>query len=171
MTEKERILNNNNGEIPDGAYDIVRIKGITNPADELATFKHTITAFLDNKNLHEEDAKWNTLLPRKIVRFTEQLEEDDYHKDDLISHIPSMIDGLKDIRDWEWYSSKLTNDGFEVIMKGIFRYIFRPLLHHQGIPHKSIYVEREGVEYPTKSVIDVLTYKTFNAVTFELKKK
>jgi hypothetical protein len=48
MTEKQRIASNNNGEAPYSAYDIVRIKGIANPADELATFK-----FLDFRETTE----------------------------------------------------------------------------------------------------------------------
>jgi len=171
MTEKERIAQNNNGELPEGGYDILRIKGISNASAELATFKQTITAFLDNKHLDEEDPKWKTLLPKKIVEFTEQLEEEDYHKDDLVSHIPAMIDALKDIREWEWYSSKLFSDGFEIIMKGIFRGIFIPIIHHQGIPHSNIFIERNGKVFATKVLADVLSYKTFDPVTFKLKKK
>lgn len=171
MTEKERILSNNNGEIPNTEYDIIIVRGISNPKDELNTFKETIIAFLDNKDLNEESSKWEKILPKKIVEFTNQLEEDDYHKDDLLSHIPAMIDGLKRLREWEWFSSKLTQDGFEIIMEGIFRGIFLPILHHQGIPHKSLFIVRNSKEFPTKAIKDVLSYKTFNPKTFKLKKK
>jgi len=169
MTEVERIKNNNNLEIPIEPYDVLRVKRISNPASELEIFKNTIIVFLENQDLDEEDKQWESLLPKSIVAFTDQLTDEDYHKDDLISHIPSMIDNLKEIRDWEWYSSKLTDDGFEVIMSGIFRGIFLPMLHHQGIPHKSLFIERDGIEYPTKALTDVLTYKTWNPETLELK--
>ena len=169
MTELDRIKQNNNLEIPDGEFDILRIKNISNPKAELDIFKEIITTFLENQDLDEEDSEWESLLPKSIVAFTDQLTEEDYHKDDLISHIPAMLDGLKRLRKWEWYSSKLTEDGFEVIMKGIFRGIFLPILHHQGIPHRSLFIERDGKEYPTKAVIDVLTYKTWNPETLELK--
>jgi hypothetical protein len=171
MTEKQRIQNNNNGEVPDGAFDIVRALNINNPLDELNTFKQTILAILENPHLDEEDPQWNLLLPKKLVRFTDQLEEDDYHKDDLISHIPTMIYKIREIREWEWYSSKLTGTGFEIYMKGIFRGTFLPLLHHQGIPHTSMFIERNGIEYPTKALIDVMTYKSFDPISFELRKK
>jgi hypothetical protein len=170
MTEKDRILNNNNGEMPEGPYSIVRVKEISNPSLELDTFKQTMIAFLDNHNLNEEDIRWNAILPRKLVRFTEQLEEEDYHNDDIISHIPTMIYKLRDIREWEWYSSKLISNGFEVIIKNRFWGIFLPLLHHQGIPHKCLFIEKEGKEYPTRAITDVLTYKSFDPVTYELKK-
>ena len=171
MTEKERIITNNNGELPIGEYDIVIVRGITNPQAELHTFKETILAFLENKNLNDESPAWENLLPKQLVAFTNQLEEEDYHKDDLITHICPMIYDLQNIREWEWYSSKLGNTSFEVIMKGMFRYIFRPILHHQGIPHANIFVVRNGKEYPTKSIIDVLTYKTFDPISFKLTHK
>lgn len=172
MSEKERILNNKEGELPNTAtYDIISVRGVVNPEDELNTFKQTIIAFLDNKDLKEESSKWEKLLPKKLVEFTNQLEEDDYHKDDLLSHIPAMIDSLKRLREWEWYSSKLTPNGFEVVMEGMFRGIFLPVLHHQGLPHKSLFITRNGREYPTRAITDVLSYKTFDPKTLKLKKK
>jgi hypothetical protein len=171
MTEKERILNNNKGEMPGDTYSIVRVRGVENPAAELATFKETMIAFLDNSRLDDDDSRWNKLLPQKLIKFTRQLEEDDYHKDELISHIPAMLDNLKTIRKWVWYSSRVTGNGFDVIVTGRFRMIFLPLLHHQGIPHGSLFIEYDGVEYPTRANTDVLTYKTFNPVSFEMKKK
>jgi len=42
MTEKDRILNNNSGQIPDGFYSIVKVKNVSNPVEELNTFKQTI---------------------------------------------------------------------------------------------------------------------------------
>lgn len=168
MTEKERVSNNNNGELPQGDYDIVKVKGIPNPEDELNTFKQTVITFLDNKTLDAEDPKWEELLPEKLVKFTNQLEEENYH-DQVLSNIPNIIDGLQDIRKWEWYSSKLLPDGFEVVMKGIFRAIFQPIIHHQGIPQKSISTIREGKEYPIiRSGIDVLLYRNWNPETYEL---
>lgn len=172
MTEKERILNYNQGELPDTAlYDIISVRGVSNSEEDLETFKQTIIAFLDNKHLKTESSEWEKILPKKLVQFTNQLEKDDYHKDDLLSHIPAMIDGLKRLRQWEWYSSKLTANGFEVVMKGIFRGIFLPILHHQGLPHISLFITRNGREYPTKAITDVLTYKTFDPITLKLRVK
>ena len=129
---------------------------------ELKTFKQTVTTFIENKDLNSRDPKWNELLPEKIIKFIDQLEEYDYHKDDMISSVPSMIYKLQTVREWEWYSSKLTNDGFEVYIIGIFRTIFLPLLHHQGIPHSNLFIESEGKEYPTRALTDVLTYRKWD---------
>lgn len=169
MTEKEQILNNNNGEIPKGVYDIVRIKNIPNPEQELSTFKQTVIAFLDNKHLKPKDKKWEELLPKPLVQFTNQLKEEDFHKDDLISSIGTNIVTLQEVKDWEWYSSKLTKNGFEVYMKGMFRGIFLPMIHQQGIPHTSLFIEREGKEYPTRALTDVLTYRKWDPNTLKLK--
>lgn len=169
MTEKEQILNNNNGEIPTGEYDIIRIKNIPNPEQELNIFKQTVIAFLDNKNLDVKDPKWNELLPKALVQFTNQLKEEDFHKDDIITAIPNILNKLKKVKEWEWYSSKLTNNGFDIYMKGMFRGIFLPIIHQQGIPHSSLFIVSEEKEYATRALTDVLTYRKWNPDTLELK--
>jgi len=171
MTEIDRIQNNINGEIPDGKYDVLQIKSIDNPEQELETFKQSVTIILQNIDLNEEDSEWESLLPEQLVSFTNQLAEYDYYKDELISHITPMIYKMKKVKKWEWYSSKLTENGFDVIMKGIFRGIFIPLIHHQGIPHSSIVIIRGGEEYPIiRSGIDVLKYRKWNPETLVLSK-
>ena len=56
MTELERIENNIQGELPiDNNYEIIKIKGVQNPKDELNTFKTFIKVFLENRNLNDED--------------------------------------------------------------------------------------------------------------------
>lgn len=171
MTEKERILKNNNGEIPQGAYDIVRVKNIPNPEQELNTFKQTIIAFLENKNLKPEDKKWEELLPKPLVEFTNQLKDNDFHKDDILYSIGSIVNKLQDddVKEWEWYSSKITKNGFEVYIVGEFLSIFLPMIHQQGIPHTSLFIVSEGKEYPTRALTDVLTYRKWNPETLELK--
>lgn len=173
MTELERIENNIQGELPeDNVYEIIKIKGVQNPEDELNTFKSFIKTFLENKHLDRKDLKWNELLPQKVIKFTEQLKEEDYF-DELVSHISLMINDLKRVREWEWYSSKLTDDGFEVVVNGIFRGVFLPIIHHQGIPHKSIffYTPERGEFSLNKdnNGKDVLSYRTWNPETYELK--
>ncbi|CAD7802294.1 hypothetical protein CHRY9390_00907 [Chryseobacterium aquaeductus] len=169
MTEKEQILNNNNGEIPKGTYDIVRIKNIPNPEQELNTFKQTVIAFLENQKLKPENPKWEKLLPKPLVEFTDQLKEEDFHKDDLISSIGTIIVTLQEVKDWEWYSSKLTENGFDVYIKGEFYGIFLPIIHQQGIPHTSLYIVSDGKEYPTRALTDVLTYRKWDPNTLKLK--
>lgn len=169
MTELERIENNINGEQAPEIYTVLRVKNINNPEEELNTFKETISVIIRNKHLDWKDPKWYELFPEKVVKFTKQLKKIDYHKDDLISHIPSMVDKVKDVRKWEWYSSKLNDGGFEVFFIGNFRGIFIPIVHHQGIPHANIFTEEDGVEYPTRALTDVLTYRKWNPDTYELK--
>lgn len=173
MTEIERIKNNINGELPKGEYSFLIVQDIPNPKHELEIFKQTMLAFLENKELDEEDPKWEKLLPKQLVAFTNQLEEEDYHKDDLITHIPNMIRWLREIKEWEWYSSTMleNDEGFEVIFTGELHITAHPLLHHQGIPHASIFVEKNGELYATKALTDVLTYKKFDPVTMKLTKK
>ncbi|WP_128330258.1 hypothetical protein [Apibacter sp. HY039] len=127
---------------------------------------------MENKNLSAESLKWEKLLPRKLVEFTNQLENSDY-RDELVTGIFNIINRLQSIREWEWYSSRITDHGFEVVTKGYFNGLFIPLVHQLGIPHSSIFIYRPGKkEYPIiRSGTDVMTYKTFDPITFELKKK
>jgi hypothetical protein len=173
MTEIERIKKNTNGELPKGEYGFIIVQDMPNPKHELEIFKQTILAILENISLHEENPKWEKLLPKQLVEFTNQLEEEDYHKDDLISHIPAMINSFKNFREWEWYSSTMleNDEGFEVIVTGVLDTIALPLLHHQGIPFTSIFLEENDKLYPTRYITDVLTYKTFDTKTLELKRK
>jgi hypothetical protein len=169
MTEKERILKNNKGELPDGAYDIVRVIDIQDSKECLQTFKEFVITYLENKNLEPEDETWEKILPKRITKF---IEQHDYIKDDFITHICPIIEQLKEVRDWEWYSSKLMDNGFEVVMKGEFYGIFLPILHHMGIPHKSMFIVHDGHVYDvSRAGTDVMTYKTFDPKTFELKRK
>lgn len=172
MTEIERIHNNVNGELPkEGKYKYIIIQNISNGEHELEIFKKSIIVFLENQHLHEEDPKWENLLPKAVVSFTKQLEEKDYHNDDLVSHIPSIINGLRKLREWEWYSSQLFEDGgFEVVVKGnLIGIATLNLLHHQGLPHKAIYTGTDKEIYPVKALTDVLTYKKWDSKTLKLK--
>ncbi|MDR6968501.1 hypothetical protein J2X31_002524 [Flavobacterium arsenatis] len=173
MTEIERIKKNIDGELPKGKYGIIIVQDMPNPKHELEIFKQTILAILENISLHEENSKWEKLLPKQLVEFTNQLEEEDYHKDDLISHIPNMIRHFREQRKWEWFSSTMleNDEGFEVIVIGNLDTIALPLLHHQGIPFTSIFLEENDKLYPTRYITDVLTYKTFDTKTLKLKKK
>ena len=43
------------------------------------------------------------------------------------------------------------------------------LLHHQGIPHKSLFIGGDDYKNPTRALTDVLSYRTWNPETLELK--
>jgi len=171
MNEIENIQQNINGEIPNEPYEIVRIKNVKNPSQMLSVIIESVTTILENIDLDAEDEKWYEILPETIVKFTEQIEEEDYYRDDFLKNIPSIIDDFqsKNRKKWVWYSSKLTDNGFEIFMLGIFRPIHIPFYHHHGIAQSSIFVESEGVEYRTNALEGVLSYKTWNPDTLELK--
>lgn len=168
MTEIERINQNINGEVPSEKYDIIYVREINNAENKLTIFKQTVLTFIDNKDLDIHDELWNELLPEIIVKFTSQLNEIDFGIDDLLVEIPTIIYRMQKVKEWEWFSSKLNEDGFEVYMKGIFRGIFLPLLHQQGIPVENIFIERDSIEYPTRIVRDVLSYRKWDAETMIL---
>ncbi len=170
MTEIERIETNINGELPSKDYEFIIVENIKEPEKALEIYKQSMLAILKNKDLHEEDIKWGKLLPKEVVAFTNQLEEEDY-KDELLSHIPAMVHSVVNIKDWEWYSSQLYEDGFEVIILGRdVGGVSMRLLHHQGIPHTSLALGDDTTKSEmTGSGRDVLSYKTWNAETLELK--
>jgi hypothetical protein len=172
MTEIERIINNINGEFPKENYRYIIVENIDNPEEALEIFKQSILAILKNKHIAWDNVKWEKLLPKEVVAFTNQLEADDY-KDELLSQIPNMVYKIIEVRDWEWYSSQLYEDGFEIVILGndaggtALR-----LLHHQGIPHASMASGDDTTKYNIiRSGLDVLTYKKWNPETLELKKR
>ena len=125
---------------------------------------------LENKHVAWDDPKWEELFPKEVVAFTNQLEDDDY-KDELLSHISHFVDGILDVRNWQWYSSQLYDDGFEVVILGRdIGGIALRLLHHQGIPHSSLASGDDKTKFNVIwSGLDVLTYKKWNSKTLELK--
>lgn len=163
MTEIERIQQNTNGEVPSGKYDILRVEDLSNPEEVLEIFKKCIVVFLENKDLDSENEKWEKLLPHEIVSFIGQLNDDDYSNDDLLSDIDLIIHHLQVRKEWEWYSSKLYKEGFEVFFEGIFRGSFVELIHCQGIPINKITIESNGVVYPLSNMVykDITSYKSF----------
>ncbi|WP_442264920.1 hypothetical protein ACSIGC_11255 [Tenacibaculum sp. ZS6-P6] len=170
MNEIERIESNINGELPEGiGYRYIIVENIKEPERALETYKQSMLMILKNKDLHEEDPKWEQLLPKEVVAFTNQLEEDDY-RDELLSHIPNMVRRVLTIRDWEWYSSQLYEDGFEIIILGRdIGAIAYELLHHQGIPHSSLASgDDETIIRISRAGRDVLSYKTWNSDTLKL---
>lgn len=166
MNEIERIKKNINGETPSGKYDILRIEDIDNAQQVLENFKKSIITILENQYLSYENKKWNDLLPKEIVEVVEQFNSEDYKNDDLLTSINMMVDDVldPDIKDWQWYSSKLFRDGFVVYFEGIFRGPFVNFVrfHKPGIPLNKITIERNGIVYPVKVYKDVMSYRRFD---------
>lgn len=172
MTEIERINNYNKGELPKEDYRYIIVENIDNPEKALSIFKQTMLMILENKHIAWDSPKWEELFPKEVVAFTNQLEEKDY-KDQLLSHLSHFVNDVLDVREWQWYSSQLYDDGFEVVILGKdIGCISWRLLHHQGIPHKAIASGDDKTKNEAnspRSGLDVLTYKTWNPDTLELK--
>ena len=69
------------------------------------------------------------------------------------------------------YQPQQNDEGFEVIFTGKLDLTAHPLLHHQGIPFTSIFIEENDILYPTRALTDVLTYKKFDTKTLKLQRK
>ncbi len=169
MTELERIFVNIHGETPSDNYEYIIVEDIKNPEQTLKVFKNTILAILENPDLHEEDSKWEDILPKEFVAFTKQLEDQDY-KDELLSNIPIMVHEVIEEREWEWFSSELFDDGFEVVISGNDdSAIAWRLIHHLGIPHSSIFSGDEETKKPVvRAGLDVLEHRSWNPKTLKL---
>ena len=133
MNELQRLNININGEIPEGKKTTVRVIGVTDPAKALANCKQAIKSFLLHQNLDENSTRWNSLLPDKITRFINQLNDDDYRNDELLYPVRIIIYDMKKLRQWEWYSSNEFPDGFEIVLKGSFAPRFVWFIHCQHI--------------------------------------
>lgn len=163
MTEEENIRNNAKGEKPGKGYEIIHVRNIPHAKEVLVNFKNAVVAFLNNKGLHYEDPKWNTLLPQGIVSKIKQLNEDDYIYDELLDDVDMVIYNFQKIKDWEWYSSLEVENGFDIIVKGRFNsYQFINFIHCQNVPLANIRIVNadKNEVYELKTIKDYTTYKT-----------
>ncbi|GGB85111.1 hypothetical protein GCM10007424_26450 [Flavobacterium suaedae] len=171
MIELERIKNNIEGELPEsGKYGYFIVENIINPQHELNVFKETISVLIKNKHLSPDDPKWENLLSKQMVAFVSQLDDEDFHNDYILHSLPNVVGSFM-VRKWEWYSSEVLENGFEVTFLGRdIGMVGTVLLHHQGLPYSSLFLEQNGNFYETRNVgTDVLSYKTFDRKTLKLK--
>lgn len=164
MKELERLDQNNEGQRPkEGHINIVRVTSLDNPDEVLSLFKEAVKVILEHPDLDKKSKKWRQLLPERMVRFVDQLDEEDYWNDELLESIDGIIDEMRnpDQRHWEWYSSKLTDNGFEVVTTGKFHLRFLWFIHTQGIPQSKMFIVEGETIYPIKMLKDVTQYKTF----------
>ncbi len=164
MTEQGNIQYNTKGEKPLKGYQIVRVRNVVHAKEVLDNFKNAVLAILQNKNLSDEDPKWEKLLPQGIVSKLKQLNDDDYKYDELLYRVHSSVDNFldKDIRRWEWYSSLEVEKGFDIIVKGKFNaWQFISFIHCQNVPLEDIRiidVDKNKI-YELKTFKDYTTYK------------
>ncbi|MGC5746021.1 hypothetical protein [Chryseobacterium sp. NFX27] len=162
MTEQGNIKLNVKGEKPLKGYQIVRIRNINNAKEVLTNFKEAVLTILKNKNLSDEDPKWEKLLPQGIVSKINQLDDDDKKYDEFLYSINSSIDDYQRLRDWEWYSSIEVEKGFDIIVKGKFNsWKFINFIHCQNVPLDDIrIIDADKQEfYELKTIKDYTSYK------------
>ncbi|MFT3979060.1 MAG: hypothetical protein QM687_01230 [Ferruginibacter sp.] len=164
MTEIEKIKKNTNGELPDVNYDVLHVTGIDNAEEILQNFKKSIITILENKDIAAEEKKWEELLPSKLVNVVTQFNFEDFRNDELVFSLRGIVEDVQDkeVKEWEWYSSKLEKDGFKVYFEGTFRARFTSFVRFQGVPLSKITIERNGVVYPINVLKDVMSYKKVN---------
>ena len=162
MTEQGNIKYNVKGEKPSSNYEIISVRNITNAKEVLDNFKNAVFAFLKNKNLNDEDPKWNKLLPQGIISKIEQLDDNNKKYDELLYDVDQTIHFLQRIRKWEWYSSLEIENGFDIVVKGDFSDKFISFIHCQNVPLANIRIinEEKNKIYELSTLKDYTSYKT-----------
>jgi len=162
MTEQGNIKYNVKGEKPLKGYEIIRVRNINNAKEVLDNFKNAVLTILKNKNLSDEDPKWEKLLPQGIVSKMKQLNSEDFANDEILVDIDMSIYKFQEIKRWEWYSSLEVEKGFDIIVKGYFNAPqFISFIHCQNVPLENIRIidaDKQEV-YELKTFKDYTTYK------------
>lgn len=165
MTEQGNIQYNVKGEKPLNDYQIVSVRNINNPKEVLDNFKNAVLTFLNNKNLSDEDPKWEKLLPEGIVSKLKQLDSENKKYDEFLYSINFSIYHFQDIKKWEWYSSLEVEKGFDIIVNGKFNAgKFINFIHCQNVPLANIRIVNadKNEVYELKTFKDYTTYKILN---------
>ncbi len=162
MTEQGNVQYNVKGEKPLKGYEIIRVRNINNAKEVLDNFKNAVLTILKNKNLSDEDPKWEKLLPQGIVYKMKQLNSEDFANDEILVDIDMSIYKFQEIKRWEWYSSLEVEKGFDIIVKGYFNAPqFISFIHCQNVPLEDIRiidVDKNKI-YELKTFKDYTTYK------------
>jgi len=162
MQEIERVKQNNKGEIPEKQKTSIHLKNIKNPKSVLEVAKGIIIAFLENSSLEPTDEQWQEIFPEKVIKFISQLNDEDYGNDHILFPLELLIVDLKE-KEWEWYSSKLFKDGFEIITTKSFLPRYSWIFHCQNIPLSDIWIDDDRYgKYGLRTLKDVTTYKKFD---------
>jgi hypothetical protein len=164
MTEIEKINSNINGEMPEnGETTIFTVTEIENPDLVLDNCKQIVKALLSNNKTKPKSDKWRTYFPANVVAFIDQLTSDDFGNDEALWSIESIVEDFQDpdLREWEWYSSKVEDNGFKIVFKGWCSFRNYWMIHCQMIPYSKITIEDKFGKYQNKVIKDVTTYKDF----------
>lgn len=111
-----------------------------------------------------DNKKWEKLLPPIYQRFVSKLDFNDYANDELIYNIVSIIEDLKELKTWKWFSSKEESDGFVVIVTGEFLPRLTWFIHAQDIALSKLTIKADvhDTTYNLKVYKDVTLYKKFD---------
>ena len=161
MQEIENIQTNNQGELPNAPYDVLQVSGLTQPAAALADYKQYVLTILQHPELDPNASEWERLLPSNLVEIVKGFVREDYVNDDGVCNIKSLVSDVrsKNIKKWTWYSSKVTEDGFEVYFEGIFRGRHTFPVRFLGIKASNILILRAGKTFHWLPRKDVIEYK------------
>ncbi|MGB3591538.1 MAG: hypothetical protein WBA16_07615 [Nonlabens sp.] len=166
-SEQKNIENHTNGEVPSTEWNQIIVKDFEHAEVVLEDLKSFMIGFLKNQDLPVGSPRWKEILPQRLIKFTDQLNEEDIYEDDIAQPLNAIIYIMKKNRRWIWYSSKLTGNGFIINVSGDFNLLIC-LPHCMGIPHTSLFIMDPNGFYETKALRDVLTYRTWDHETFEM---
>lgn len=145
MNEAERILQNNNGELPNNA--LLKFKIRTNePLKHLILIKEVMIklAKLDQmKWITDEDGK--NIFPEWFINKIISYSFEEIKKNKSLWDYGSWLDAMK-FRGWEWWSAKVEKDYFEINLQAItFPYSVDPLeyvIYSTGVNSTDILFEK-----------------------------
>ncbi len=153
-----------NGEpINNGKFTTITISGVDNPEEVLENCKSIVTALLNHSKTKPTSDKWLTLFPEKVVKFASQLSFEDFGYDTFLFSIQSIVSDFQDpnLREWEWYSSKVNESGFQITFAGWFSFRNYWMIHYQMIPYSKFTIENNDSIFNPKVIKDVISYKNF----------
>lgn len=109
--ERQRVSGNVDGEAPPPVC--VRVVGRcpAGAAESLERVKEVMEVVA--AQAHDswpEQARWRQLLPTWFVELFENLSLDEILADESLWHFESWVEAMR-LRGWEWWSSKLEDDG------------------------------------------------------------
>jgi hypothetical protein len=160
MSEQKNIQKNVNGEFPTTKFQVLQIRNISSPNIILDNFKKAVIAILKNKKLPYDDKKWEKILPFAIVNKIKQLNENDFKYDELLDSVSMSVYCFQNIKEWEWYSSKIYETGFDVVFSGYFNAgQFINFIHCQNVPLKNIKVIDGSSEIYLQTIKDYTEVK------------
>lgn len=145
MTEKERILEYNQGQIPEGVKIKILIRNLTSPETVLGKIKDVMSAvsqFAYSGNW-PTDEEWKVILPQWLVHSMTSKSTEDRDKDANLWHFESWLESMYH-RGWVWWSSEITENSIVIMLKALaIPYVFEQLLftiYGQGISLNNVSV-------------------------------